>query len=108
MNMEILTTKQFEALKIIAEHIKEHGISPILGEIAAKMSIQKPTVYGHVLGLVAAGALTKKTRAQRSLILTEDAEALLAGLGRRCVACGHRGPPAETSHAKQARTKADA
>lgn len=90
----LLTARQFECIKLIAEHWNKHDYSPTQSWLQSRMgNITKPSVQQHIALLVKKGMLKVDFGKWRNLKLANQALQLLRKQsGHRCVVCGcHRG-----------------
>ena len=66
------TSAQKRVLKFIAQSVRERGYPPTLREISDYIGATSVhSAYGHILGLVRRGLLTKAATKSRGLALTE-------------------------------------
>lgn len=71
-----LTARQQEILDWIARFIRENGISPSMGEIAAAFGMAIPSATDAVRFLIRKGKLRRPERSRRSLQLVDRDEAM--------------------------------
>jgi repressor LexA len=61
------TKRQMEILRFVLSYQKEHGISPLLEEIATHFGVSTVTIFEHLVALEKKGAIVRKKHAARSI-----------------------------------------
>ena len=69
---QILTPRQHQILRFVAESRSRNGYSPTLQEMAKILQLSKVTVFEHVAALVRKGLLLRQPNRARSLTLNPD------------------------------------
>ena len=65
--MKSYTKKQRAILQFIADHQREHGVSPTLEEIGTQFGVHRVTIFQHVAALERRGALRRGTQLARGI-----------------------------------------
>lgn len=83
------TQRQLDALGIIAEDIRAHGVAPSVREVVHALGLSPNSYYaahGHIAGLLRLGLLSRGGASRaRTYVPTEEG---MRALGKVCPACG--------------------
>jgi repressor LexA len=78
---ELLTPRQVQLLRAIAEQQSRDGYSPTIGELGEQLNISRTTAFEHIEQLRRKGFVSGQPGRARSLTLTSRARRLLNRLG---------------------------
>lgn len=68
-----MTPRRAQVLELVRSHVGEHGNSPSLGEIAAKLGVHKTTVLRHLQALEREGLVRRPKGVHRGVAVVDAA-----------------------------------